>query len=227
MTRLHNATLRRAFNRWSRTYRTEIIGRVERRGYGYSDLASAVTAYLRGTNVLEVGTGPGNLGVEVKHQLDRALEITGVDISTGMLTEARRTAAYLDLIEADATQLPFADSSFDSVYSTFMLHSASNAARAVSEFYRVCRWDGTVIIVDLMRFRRRIPILSLISDNAHSIKREHAALSRYFSAGELVDMMLAVGFGAVSARSLGPVERFRHAIVVARKSDMSHPTAGT
>lgn len=93
-------------------------------------------------DVLELGIGTGlNL-----QQYAADTRLTGVDLSPDMLEHARRRAQELglavDLREGDATQLPFADASFDAVVSTLTLCTIADPVLAVREAWRVCRPGG-------------------------------------------------------------------------------------
>src|SRR5437667_3523740 len=97
-----------------------------------------------GRDVLEVGVGMGADHLEWAKSSPRSL--TGVDLtSRGIVFTRRRLQLYdlaSDLHVADAEQLPFADNSFDLVYSWGVLHHSSSPPRAVAEILRVLRSGG-------------------------------------------------------------------------------------
>jgi 2-polyprenyl-3-methyl-5-hydroxy-6-metoxy-1,4-benzoquinol methylase len=96
----------------------------------------------RGDDVLEVGCGAGMLSIALA---DRGRRVTGVDVSEVILEEARRHAAgAVDLRRVDGVFLPFADESFDFVYSVEVLeHLHEEDARAhLREVRRVLRRGG-------------------------------------------------------------------------------------
>ncbi|UCE92342.1 MAG: class I SAM-dependent methyltransferase [Methanobacteriota archaeon] len=85
------------------------------------------------SRLLEVGVGTGRTA----HPLtERGFDITGVDISTGMLSKARAKGLRRLLI-ADATALPFADLAFDHVLSAHLTHLISDWRHALAEIGRV------------------------------------------------------------------------------------------
>jgi SAM-dependent methyltransferase len=97
-----------------------------------------------GRDVLEVGVGMGADHLEWARARPRRL--AGVDYS---LRAVEFTRARLELygltpqvFVGDAEHLPFADGSFDLVYSWGVLHHAPDTARAVSEVGRVLRPAG-------------------------------------------------------------------------------------
>jgi ubiquinone/menaquinone biosynthesis C-methylase UbiE len=101
--------------------------------------------------VLDIGTGPGVLLVELaKRRPD--LTLTGVDLSSDMVTAAvRNLAAFGDRATArvgDATDLPFPDGSFDLVVSSLSLHHWDHPEAAAPELARVLRPGGRIQIYD-------------------------------------------------------------------------------
>ena len=72
----------------------------------------------KGQTVLDVATGTGIVAIAAAHILGTEGKVVGVDISPGMLSQARRKieAAGLqniEVIEADADYRNFGDQSFD------------------------------------------------------------------------------------------------------------------
>ena len=57
----------------------------------------------------------------------------------------------MELLEADAQDLPFPDESFDTVVCTYALCSVPDDARVVSEMGRVLKTGGRLILVDHVR----------------------------------------------------------------------------
>jgi ubiquinone/menaquinone biosynthesis C-methylase UbiE len=129
--------------RGSRVY-DFVARRVVRRLYRRiaDDLVNTVP---EGAAVLDVGTGPGVLLVELA-QRRQDLQLTGVDLSAGMVSAAERNLeTFGERASArvgDATELPFEDDSFDVVVTTLSSHHWDNPADAVPELARVLRRGG-------------------------------------------------------------------------------------
>jgi ubiquinone/menaquinone biosynthesis C-methylase UbiE len=98
--------------------------------------------------ILDVAIGTGR---SLPHY-PGGVSVTGVDLSPQMLDVARRRADELgltvDLREADAERLPFADGSFDTVVCALALCNIPDPARAVSEMRRVLAPSGTLLLLD-------------------------------------------------------------------------------
>ena len=104
-----------------------------------------------GMNILEVGCAGGLLCHRLKEKLQSA-EITGVDFDIGHIDYAKKKSAELNLkcnfIAGDATQLPFADNTFDVCYSHTVINFCE-PTKFVSEQYRVLKPGGKMIIMDV------------------------------------------------------------------------------
>ncbi len=70
-------------------------------------------------------------------------QVTGVDISSGMLEKAKHNAhnmgLEIDFLYGDAEKLPFEDSSFDLVTNKFLLWTLQQPSCAVREWKRVLK----------------------------------------------------------------------------------------
>lgn len=97
----------------------------------------------RGLKVLEIGVG---MGADYLEWLKAGADATGVDLSEASIKKARlrcELAGYRsDLRIADAEQLPFADNSFDVVYSYGVMHHSPNTPRCMQEAWRVLKPGG-------------------------------------------------------------------------------------
>ena len=98
-----------------------------------------------GSRVLDVAAGNGNASLAAAR---RGSEVTASDYVGELLagTQARAVAEglHIECQEADAEALPFGDSSFDAVLSTFGVMFTPNQEQAASELIRVCRPGGRI-----------------------------------------------------------------------------------
>jgi ubiquinone/menaquinone biosynthesis C-methylase UbiE len=107
-----------------------------------------------GELILDIGTGPGLLALELVPQLAPGGHVTGVDVSPDMLALAeqhRRRSPHADLMTfryGDATALPFADASFDKAVSTQVFEYVDDVDRALAEAHRVLRSGGRLLVLD-------------------------------------------------------------------------------
>ena len=95
--------------------------------------------------VLDLCTGTGDLIRFIKKYSNN---ITGVDFSENMLKIARKKFKDTEFIEADCTQLPFADNSFDIITMGYGLRNIENRTKALKEVYRVLKPNGKFLHLD-------------------------------------------------------------------------------
>jgi SAM-dependent methyltransferase len=109
----------------------------------FADFESA-----RGQDVLEIGVGLGSDFVRFARAGARA---TGVDLTDSAVELVRgrfeQEGLSCDLRVADAETLPFADASFDRVYSWGVLHHTPDTERAIAEALRVLRPGGQLCVM--------------------------------------------------------------------------------
>jgi demethylmenaquinone methyltransferase / 2-methoxy-6-polyprenyl-1,4-benzoquinol methylase len=95
-----------------------------------------------GGHVLDVATGTGLVAAEL---LRRGFRVTGVDQSPEMLGGARRRFGdRVELVEASAESLPFADAAFDHLTVTYLLRYVDDPGATLGELARVVRPGGVV-----------------------------------------------------------------------------------
>jgi SAM-dependent methyltransferase len=98
-----------------------------------------------GSKVLDVAAGNGMASLAAAR---RWCEVTSTDYVPALLERGRARAEAegmaIEFREADAENLPFADSSFDSVISTFGVMFTPNQDKAAAELLRVCKPEGTI-----------------------------------------------------------------------------------
>lgn len=100
-----------------------------------------VESFPGDTKFLEIGSGNG------KNMLLRPNDFKGCDISEEFVKLCQNNG--LNVIQADATDLPFDDDSFDATLSVAVLHHLSSIDRrikAISEMARVTKKGGKLLI---------------------------------------------------------------------------------
>ena len=157
-------------------------------------LAEALLAELpTAPEVLDAGCGHGR---DMAWLEARGARVTGLDVSPGMLEQARGRVRG-PLVEADLRELPLADASFDGVWcNASLLHLPKrDAPRALRELRRVLRDRGRLALtVKLGRGERW-----------HEHDRWPSRYFAFYEPDELTDMLAVAGFlvGAVSETGPG------------------------
>jgi ubiquinone/menaquinone biosynthesis C-methylase UbiE len=111
-------------------------------------VAASLAAHLpQNAHILEVGVGTGRIA---RPLLEYGLRITGVDISRKMMERLRAQLAasdnHMDLIEADATWLPFPGAEFEATVSVHVIHLVPDWQRLLTEIRRVSSTPGSIIL---------------------------------------------------------------------------------
>lgn len=123
---------------------SEIYEAERHRGYhAWLDERSVklVADLARGRRILEVGCGTGLILRETAQIAEQAV---GLDLSHGMLAHAAQRG--LEVVEASADGIPFADQTFDLVYSFKVLAHVPPLREALAEMARVTRPGGHLVL---------------------------------------------------------------------------------
>jgi ubiquinone/menaquinone biosynthesis C-methylase UbiE len=106
-----------------------------------------------GSKVLEVAPGPGYYAIELAKLGN--FEITGLDISKTFVEIAAANAAKagvrVDFRQGNASNMPFADESFDFLACSAAFKNFTEPRRALEEMHRVLRPGGRALIIDLRK----------------------------------------------------------------------------
>ncbi len=103
--------------------------------------------------VLDVAIGTADLTIEILRQ-GKAQHVTGIDLSHGMMAIGEQKVAkrgYAQQVQFDygsAQQMPYADSSFDTVTCAYGVRNFANMDEGLSEMYRVLRTDGELMVLE-------------------------------------------------------------------------------
>ena len=129
-------------------------------GYLHAEVLPAVTRDADlGRELIEVGPGPG-ASTDWLHDRVQRLVAIELDRDAAAALEDRFAGTNVEVVNTDATTLPFPDNSFDSAGSFTMLHHLPTAGlqnRLLAEMLRVLRPGGVLIG----------------SDSLHSVELHH------------------------------------------------------
>lgn len=86
--------------------------------------------------ILDLGCGRGAFG---RYFLKKGFQVIGLDLSLGMLKQARN---YFPVIYGDAENIPFLDNSFDAVIGGGIIHHFPNPENLLNEVARILKKGG-------------------------------------------------------------------------------------
>lgn len=151
--RAYYALTRRLYASWFATLYDAITWPVR----GLRRKVARLAGVSVGTRAIDIATGTG---AQARAFDDRGAHVVAIDLSPRMLAIAKRKHHDRDIEfrEADATDLPLPDASFDVSCVSLGLHEMppSVRARVVGEMARVTRPGGTIVIVDFVLPRNRV-----------------------------------------------------------------------
>lgn len=96
--------------------------------------------------VLDAGCGPGSYS---RYWREQGSRVTALDLSAGMLQQARQAQAADDYLQADIEAIPLADGGFDLVWSNLAVQWCSALPAALAELYRQLAPGGTLAFTTL------------------------------------------------------------------------------
>lgn len=189
-------------------------------------LAARVCLEGKPLRVLDLGCGTGDLTINLALLAEDGVEITGLDYSRPMLELARQKAARagvgerVKFVHGEAVPLPFPDGHFDCVGISFAFRNLTykNPLQLshLAEVKRVMEPGGRYVIIESSQPGNRVirtlfhfylhtfaaPVGMLISGNRGAYHYLAESASRFYSPGEVKEMLLAAGFRDVSYRPL-------------------------
>ena len=139
----NNQQLAERYDQWARDYDRDLD-----REFGYVGPERTAEVFARhvprGDRVLDAGAGTGLVGAILYRMGYRNL--VGIDLSRGMLEEAREKNVYRELRQMVlGERLDFATSSFDAVISVGVLTVGHAPASSLEELVRITRPGGCLV----------------------------------------------------------------------------------
>lgn len=137
-------------------FSAEEQSRLTRQARMFENILFSRIDFSEAKQLLEVGCGVG-AQTEILLRRFPHLELTGVDRSEAQLATAERNLAQsawctsrYTLQQADATDLPFPDRSFDAAYLCWVLEHMPSPARVLSEVRRVLSPGAVVYVTEVL-----------------------------------------------------------------------------
>jgi ubiquinone/menaquinone biosynthesis C-methylase UbiE len=187
------------------TYERAIVpGTFERYARDLVERARPIGASDR---ILDLGCGTGIVARVLRERLGGAANIVGIDKSPPMIEKARSIAPEIDFRLGNATELPFADGSFDLVLCQEMLQFVPDRLAALREVRRVLTPGGR-FLTSTWRPRSEQPFHEALGRVAerHLGRSNDARFS--LDGPALASALIEAGFSDVRVETVSLTERF-------------------
>lgn len=138
----------------------DIYSKVSRAANGdfHSHVADDVaeeSKHMMGHRILDIGTGPGYLPLNIARRTPDNIHVVGVDINEQMINQARENAEQMGIPPqrvyfsiANAERLPLYEEEFGFVVSTEALHQVKDPVKMLNQVYRTLKPKGKAWIYD-------------------------------------------------------------------------------
>jgi ubiquinone/menaquinone biosynthesis C-methylase UbiE len=139
-------------------------------------------------SVLDAGCGSGR---DTNYLTEQGYQTTGLDISHGLLAEATKRFPDSTFIEGNLLDLPFANETFDGVWShasLVHLETENDVRRALAEFSRVMKPGGVLHL--LVKAQSGESKTAVVSDSLSG----HDRFFQYFTVEEVQQLLNEAGF---------------------------------
>jgi len=171
-----------------------------RRGGGpFFDKLVSLATQCAARRVLEVGCGTGNNTLAFSRA--HPCTLVALDISAGMLEQAKRKPADATWLRASAHHIPLADASVDFVFGCYVLHYLHPLPALFQECARVLRAGAAVFVTAPLEFIERHPMNRYFPSFA-PIER-----ARFHRTGEITSSLAQAGFEQVRIEHVAAAPR--------------------
>ena len=163
-------------------------------------------------HLLDVATGTGDFAIQLHNHLH--CQVTGIDLSEGMLKVARKKVAEKQLHEhitfeqGDCLKMRFSSESFDAVTVAFGVRNFEHIDRGYEEMYRVIKPGGMLCVLELSTPQNRfirffydlyamhiIPFVgSLKSGDKSAYRYLPESIAAVPHGEQMLEIMLSAGF---------------------------------
>ncbi len=166
-----------------------------------------------GQRVLDLAAGTGTSS---EPYADAGIDVVACDFSLGMLTVGKRRRPDINFVAGDATNLPFADNSFDASTISFGLRNVNEPGMALTEMLRVTKPGGSLVVAEFSQptvalwrtlyteyLMRALPaIATKVSSNPEAYVYLAESIRAWPDQDELAAEITASGWGEVAYRNL-------------------------
>lgn len=168
--------------------------------YDMSHISNFKNRLSNGASVLDAGCGSGR---DANILNEQGLNVTGLDLSNGLLKVARRKYPKVNFVEGNLLSLQFDDESFEGVWSNaslLHLETIHDVKQAIAEFARVLKHSGTLHVV--VKSQTGDSKTAVVSDKLSGDDR----FFQYFELDEITSFLENAGFSILQRKEYSEIE---------------------
>lgn len=173
--------------------------------------------------LLDIATGTGDLAFDLHRRFPKA-DITGLDLSEGMLAVARQkldnagadAKSRIRFVQGDSLALPFHDNSFDLITVAYGVRNFEHLDQGLKEMARVLKPGGSLCVIELsepvnpllhslyrLYSRTLIPMVGrLVSGDSRAYSYLPESIAAAPQRGDLTEIMTRAGLCGPTWKSL-------------------------
>ena len=165
----------------------------------FEEIADFISTRLKEGKLLDAGTGPGRLLVEISKK-NPALDLFGLDISESMLAIARKNIRSIKKVHLKAgniTKTDYPEDFFDCIVSTGSFYNWDKPVEALNEIYRIMKSGGTAYIFDTHKDYDKKLLKSRLAENLRDYSFFRKKISSFFLRKQLSMTYPLSGYHAI------------------------------
>jgi len=172
-------------------------------------IVGSLAPWESGAVIVDLGTGPGILAIEL-HKLLPQAKIIGVDLSSDMLETARRNTDEAGMSDFEtrlgkAEEIPVESGSVNLVVTQSSFHEWEDQRKGLSEILRILKPGGSLILKDYNRgwlsgWRRSLFkfLLKVVGESYE----DHVGMFK-FTFDQVADLLKEAGFDEINGKARG------------------------